>query len=172
MKPLVNQDAKLGLGIAQGLLDVRCFRMNRARHKARGSVAKNVILVAIAACLFVITGVIVHGNSKSNESESSEELANTPVKMLCAECRAEWTIPFSKWEELSKEAGKKSERVACKECGKAAAWHNNQLELKIKPADTDNVWVNETGLPPKTDEQKEEVTAEPSPPENNGSADE
>ncbi len=66
--------------------------MNRARHNARGSVVKNVVLVAISLCLFAIAGVKFYGLSESDKSELTEEDANTPQNMRCADCKAEWKI--------------------------------------------------------------------------------
>ena len=147
--------------------------MNRARNKARGSAVKNVVLVAISLCLFAIAGVKFYGLSKADKSPLSEEDANTPLNMLCADCKAEWKTTLREWETLSRNAREKGEKVECKECGKPSAWANSQLDLSgLVAHDTDNVWVNETGLHPKSDEKTEKDTAEPSPREGDVSADE
>ena len=168
-----HQDAKAGLDFEEIPLDVRRVRMNRARHKARGSAVKNVVLVAISLCLFAIAGVKFYGLSESDKSELTEEDANTPQNMRCADCKAEWTITLREWETLSRKPREKGEKVECKECGKVSAWANSQLDFSgLVAHDTDNVWVNETGLPPKSDEKTEKDTAEPSPQEDDVSADE
>ena len=174
MRGLVkHQDAKAGHDFEEIPLDVRRVRMNRARHKARGSVVKNVVLVAISLCLFAIAGVKFYGFSESDKSEVSEADASVPQKMLCAECNAEWTITLREWDTLSRNAGEKGEKVECKECGKISAWANSQLDFSgLVPHDTDNVWRNETGLLPKSDEKTEKDTAEPSPRKDDVSSDE